>query len=65
MTLDAAWQCHMDHIVGSLEPGKLADMVILQKDPLDPSVPAGSLRDIPIHQTWLAGKPVYQNPDTH
>ncbi|WP_043641666.1 amidohydrolase [Chromobacterium haemolyticum] len=65
VTLDAAWQCHMDHIVGSLEPGKLADMVILQKDPLDPSVPAGSLRDIPIHQTWLAGKPVYQNPDTH
>lgn len=65
VTLDAAWQCHMDHIVGSLEPGKLADLAILEQDPLDPAVPAGSLRDIRVHQTWLAGKPVYQNPKTH
>ena len=65
VTLDAAWQCHMDHIVGSLEPGKLADLAILEQDPLDPAVPAGSLRDIRVHQTWLAGKPVYHNPNTH
>ncbi|KMN81226.1 hypothetical protein VK98_15145 [Chromobacterium sp. LK11] len=65
VTLDAAWQCHMDHIVGSLEPGKLADLAILEQDPLDPAVPVGTLRDIRVHQTWLAGKPVYQNPKTH
>ena len=34
MTIDAAWQCHMDDIVGSLEVGKCADFVILDHNPL-------------------------------
>jgi predicted amidohydrolase YtcJ len=25
VTFDAAWQCHMDNIVGSLEPGPLCN----------------------------------------
>lgn len=57
VTLDAAWQCHMDHIVGSLEPGKLADLVVLEQDPLDPAV--SNLRDIAVLQTWRSGAPVY------
>lgn len=32
MTIDAAWQCHMDDIVGSIEAGKMADFVILNED---------------------------------
>ena len=63
VTLDAAWQCHMDHLVGSLEPGKLADLVILGKDPLDDSVT--DLRHINVHETWRGGAKVYANPDTH
>ncbi|MCC7005688.1 MAG: amidohydrolase [Ottowia sp.] len=62
ITYDAAWQCHLDHLVGSLEPGKLADMVILEQDPLDPEITA--LRDIAVHETWLAGKRVYSHPQT-
>lgn len=62
ITYDAAWQCHLDHLVGSLEPGKLADMVILQQDPLTPNVTA--LRDIVVHETWLAGKRVYHHLDS-
>ncbi|WP_199155425.1 amidohydrolase family protein [Chromobacterium sp. ASV23] len=61
VTLDAAWHCHLDHLVGSLEPGKLADLVILKDDPLDPSKEA--LRDIAVHETWLAGAPSYVKPD--
>ncbi|MGE8357498.1 MAG: amidohydrolase family protein, partial [Microvirgula sp.] len=57
ITLDAAWQCHMDHLVGSLEPGKLADLVILDQDPLDPAVE--NLRRIPVHQTWVSGEVVF------
>ena len=33
MTIDAAWQCHSDHEVGSLETGKFADFVVLAEDP--------------------------------
>ncbi|WP_047237426.1 amidohydrolase [Chromobacterium subtsugae] len=60
VTLDAAWQCHMDHLVGSLEPGKLADLVILDQNPLDDAVT--DLRGITVCQTWLNGAPVYRNP---
>ncbi|WP_176394288.1 amidohydrolase [Chromobacterium violaceum] len=63
VTLDAAWQCHMDHLVGSLEPGKLADMVILGQDPLDDGVT--DLRHINVHETWRGGARVYANPNTH
>lgn len=33
VTIDAAWQCHVDGIVGSLEVGKCADFVLLDRDP--------------------------------
>jgi predicted amidohydrolase YtcJ len=32
MTIDSAWQCHMEDIVGSIEVGKKADFVVLNKD---------------------------------
>lgn len=62
ITYDAAWQCHLDHLVGSFEPGKLADMVILEQDPLNPNVSA--LRDIVVHETWLSGRKVYSHSRT-
>jgi imidazolonepropionase-like amidohydrolase len=34
MTINAAWQCRQDDIVGSIEEGKLADFVILNEDPM-------------------------------
>jgi len=33
MTVNAAWQLNMEGVAGSLEPGKYADMVILERDP--------------------------------
>jgi predicted amidohydrolase YtcJ len=59
ITIDAAWHCHMDHLVGSLEPGKQADLVILAQNPLDESV--RKLRDIVVEETWLAGVKVHSN----
>lgn len=35
MTINAAWQCHTDDIVGSIKQGKLADFVILDKNILN------------------------------
>jgi hypothetical protein len=57
MTIDAAWQCHSDHEIGSLEAGKLADFVILEKDP--GSVPVDEIGQIQVKQTWMGGRLVY------
>ena len=32
-TVDAAWQNRMENIIGTLEPGKKADLVVLDRDP--------------------------------
>jgi len=57
MTRDAAWQCHSDHEVGTLEAGKFADFVILDKDPRE--VPVTEISKIKVLETWMGGKQVY------
>jgi predicted amidohydrolase YtcJ len=57
MTIDAAWQCHSDHEVGSLTAGKLADFVVLSDDPRD--VASDAIADIDVLETWVAGEKVY------
>jgi predicted amidohydrolase YtcJ len=54
VTIDAAWQCRMDDIVGSLEPGKYADLVVLERDPT--AVDLTEIAKIKISQTWLSGE---------
>ena len=61
MTYDAAWQCHADKWVGSLEIGHFADFVILEKDPLNLETHHNELRDLPVLETWLGGINVYQS----
>lgn len=58
MTRDAAWQCHCEHEVGSLEPGKYADFIVLPADPrkIDPY----TIKDLAVEQTWMNGRRVYQ-----
>ncbi|VWC14011.1 amidohydrolase [Burkholderia lata] len=64
VTIDAAWQCHLDDQIGSLKEGKQADLVILEQDPLQakPGNPY-QLRDIPVLETWVSGCKVYPAPD--
>ncbi|NCF45236.1 MAG: amidohydrolase family protein [Proteobacteria bacterium] len=57
MTIDAAWQCHSDHEVGSLEVGKFADFVVLDQDPL--TIAPQALGSIKVLQTWVGGEQVY------
>ncbi|HCN46768.1 MAG TPA: amidohydrolase [Pseudomonas sp.] len=60
VTIDAAWQCHLDHQVGSLLPGKQADLVILAQDPLQWTAPdAAGMRGIEVKETWVSGRKVY------
>lgn len=53
MTADAAWQCHSDHEIGTLEPGKCADFVVLAADPRD--VDPRDLAGIEVLETWMNG----------
>ncbi|MBN3747439.1 amidohydrolase [Burkholderia sp. Se-20373] len=66
VTIDAAWQCHLDHQIGSLKEGKQADLVILEQDPLQatPGRSYHQLRDIPVVETWVSGRKVYSASDT-
>ncbi|MBT8453655.1 MAG: amidohydrolase [Deltaproteobacteria bacterium] len=58
MTSDAAWQLRLEEQLGSIEPGKLADLVILSNNPLDDE----DLRDIEIDQTLVGGVTIYEKP---
>jgi predicted amidohydrolase YtcJ len=58
ITSTAAWQCHSEDVIGSLEPGKLADFVILEDDPR--SVQPAAISDITVSETWMDGQRVYQ-----
>jgi predicted amidohydrolase YtcJ len=44
---------------GSLEVGKLADLVVLDGDPL--TCPESDIKDIPVVATLLGGSPTYSN----
>jgi predicted amidohydrolase YtcJ len=56
-TIDAAWQLFSDDIVGSLEVGKYADMVVLSADPR--TVQPEQIADLDVRATYLAGRQVY------
>ncbi|MEO1203118.1 MAG: amidohydrolase [Pseudomonadota bacterium] len=57
VTSNAAWACHSEHEVGSLEAGKLADLVILEDDPR--SVEPRQISDIAVSETWMDGRRVF------
>jgi predicted amidohydrolase YtcJ len=56
-TIDAAWQLFADDVIGSLEVGKYADMVMLSADPR--AVPPEQIADLDVRATFLAGRQVY------
>jgi predicted amidohydrolase YtcJ len=58
-TLNGAYASFEEHEKGSLEPGKLADLVVLGRDPLveDPA----SLVTIPVERTMVGGRWVYES----
>jgi hypothetical protein len=52
-TLGAAYLLHLDHLIGSLETGKFADMTVLAEDPL--AVDSSTIRDIEVRDTIVGG----------
>jgi len=58
VTIDAAWQNFEEEVKGSIQPGKLADFVILGENPLaaDPL----KIREIKVAETIVGGKTVFK-----
>jgi predicted amidohydrolase YtcJ len=56
-TLDAAFAEHQEKTLGSLEPGKWADFILIDRDLFN--IPPAEIWKIKVEQTWLAGTRVY------
>lgn len=57
LTTYAAWQINMEKKIGSIEPGKYADLIILDRNPLKAN--PDSLRKIRVLNTFVNGNEVW------
>jgi hypothetical protein len=60
-TINAAYELHEDDATGSLEVGKFADLIVLDRNPL--KVPAEEIAKTHVLETVVGGKAVYKAPD--
>lgn len=60
-TIDAAYSLDMDQDIGSIEPGKLADLIVIDRDlfQIDPS----AISDTKVLLTMVGGQEVYRAED--
>jgi hypothetical protein len=59
-TIDAARRMGMGSKAGSLEPGKLADFIVLDRDPF--AIPVTEIHQTTVLETWVGGKQVFTRP---
>ena len=60
-TAGSAWVNHLDDVTGSIEVGKLADLVVLDRDPF--AGPADEIGATHALQTFVEGERVFAHPD--
>ncbi len=59
-TIGSAFVNHLDDVTGSIEPGKLADLIVLDRDAIaGPAAEVGSTR---VLATYVEGESVYRAP---
>ena len=58
LTINAAWQIKMENKIGSIKPGKYADFVIIDQNPM--MVDPEKIKDIHVLQTIVNGNTVYK-----
>ena len=56
-TAGSAYVNQLDDVTGSIEPGKLADLVVLDRDPFDG--PAAQIGETRVLRTFVAGAQVF------
>ena len=60
-TLAAAYAARQEDRLGSLEPGKWADFIIIDRDYF--TIPASEIDDIVVLETWVGGHQAYQRQE--
>jgi predicted amidohydrolase YtcJ len=58
ITMNSSYELHQDQSTGSLEVGKLADLIVIDRSFFD--IPAEQIADIKVLQTVVGGHVVYQ-----
>jgi predicted amidohydrolase YtcJ len=58
-TINAAWALHQEKETGSIEVGKLADLVVLDRNLFE--IPANDIHQARVTRTLLEGKTVYED----
>ena len=61
ITMNGSYELHQDRSTGSLEVGKLADLIVLDRNFFD--IPAAQIADIKVLQTVVGGQVVYQSEE--
>jgi hypothetical protein len=59
-TMGSAYVNHLDDVTGSITPGKLADLVVVDRDLWDRG--AGPISDARAIATFIEGEPVFEDP---
>ena len=59
ITMNSSYELHQDQSTGSLEVGKLADLIVLDRNFFD--IPADQIADIKVLQTVVGGRVVFQS----
>jgi predicted amidohydrolase YtcJ len=57
-TIDGAYSAWEEEIKGSLEPGKLADLIVIDRDPL--TIPSDELKNVRVLMTLVDGRISYK-----
>ncbi len=63
ITANSAYELHAEREVGTLEAGKFADFIVLDRDPF--AVPPAQLADIKVRRTVVGGRTVYTQALRH
>ncbi len=56
-TIGSAYVNHLDDQTGTIEPGKLADLIVVERDPF--AVPPSELGSVGVAATYVEGRQVY------
>ncbi len=64
MTRWGAEYVMMEDKIGSLEPGKFADLIVLNRNPLDPSLPDDQLSEVRVLLTMMGGEIMYNTAES-
>jgi predicted amidohydrolase YtcJ len=62
-TINAAYELHEDDMTGSLQVGKFADLIVIDRNPL--KIPAEDIANVRVLETVVGGRTVYELASEH